>query len=66
VLDRVIITRNVQFDEDILYTPDQEKAVGQPLKIIQEIVEMIEIDIEYQDARSILENLELWDTELIK
>jgi len=26
---------------------------------------MIEMDIEYQDAGSILENLELWDTELI-
>jgi hypothetical protein len=65
-LDRVIITRNVTFDEDILYAPEQEKAEGQPLKIIQDIVEMIEMDIEYQDAGSILENLELWDTELVE
>jgi hypothetical protein len=65
-LDRVIITRNVTFDEDILYIPDQEKAEGQPLKIIQDIVEMIEMDIEYQDAGSILENLEMWDTELVE
>jgi hypothetical protein len=34
VLNRVIIIRNIQFDEDILYTLDQEKVVGQLLKII--------------------------------
>ena len=34
-LDRVIITRNVTFDEDLLYDLEQEKAVGQPLEIIR-------------------------------
>ena len=27
-LDRVIISRNVRFDEDLLYDLEQEKAVG--------------------------------------
>jgi hypothetical protein len=34
-LDRVIISRNVRFDEDLLYDPEQEKAVGQPLEIVR-------------------------------
>ena len=37
-LDRVIISRNVRFDEDLLYNPDQEKAVGQPLEVIRSII----------------------------
>ena len=59
-LDRVIISRNVRFDEDLLYNPDQEKAVGQPLEVVRSIVQEIEDTVDLvQDAGSILENLGL-------
>ena len=59
-LDRVIISRNVRFDEDLLYDPEQEKAVGQPLEIIRATIQEVEDIVDLiQDARSILENLGL-------
>jgi hypothetical protein len=66
-LDRVIISRNVRFDEDLLYDPEQEKAEGQPLEIVRATIQEIEDTVDLiQDAGSILENLGLWDTELIE
>ena len=66
-LDRVIISRNVRFDEDLLYDPEQEKAVGQPLEIVRATIQEVEDTVDLiQDAGSILENLGLWDTELIE
>jgi len=56
VLDQVIISRNVTFDEDILFIPEQEKEEGQPLSIIRDIAEAIELqENELQDAGGIIE-----------
>jgi hypothetical protein len=63
VLGRVIITRNVTFDEGTFYRKEQEKEEGQPLSVVQQLVELIEED-EVQDAESILENIGLWDDNL--
>ncbi len=43
MLDRVIILQNVIFDEDILFTSKQKKEEGQPLLIIRDIAEAIEL-----------------------
>ena len=65
VLDRVIITRNVIFDEDILYDKACEQLEGQPIEIAREVVELIEED-KIQDARSIFENIRLWNNDLLE
>ena len=56
-LGKVIVTRNVTFDETKFYAPDQEKLDQQPLVITQQVVELIE-EPEIQDAAGgIIENL---------
>jgi hypothetical protein len=57
-LDRVIITRNVVFDESKLYSPEIERLEGQPVSIAQDIAAVIEED-KAQDAGSIVEHLSL-------
>lgn len=58
-LNRVIITRNIMFNKEILYAPKQEKEEGQPLKILQTIVEEIDKSRELQDTKAALINLDL-------
>ncbi|OWP04185.1 hypothetical protein B2J93_4947 [Marssonina coronariae] len=41
-LRKVIISRNVEFDESKFYSKEHEKVAGHPLPIIKEIVQMIE------------------------
>jgi hypothetical protein len=56
-LNEVIITRNVTFDEDVLYSPVREESEGQPIPITRAVVAQIEYEDEIQDAGSIIEHL---------
>ena len=59
MLDRVIVTRNVVFDENILYEKERENTEGHRMEIAKEIVELL-LEDEIQDAESIFENKGLW------
>jgi hypothetical protein len=64
VLDRVIVTRNMVFDENILYSSSaQEQLTGQSVADARSVVKLIEKK-EVRDAGLILENMKLWNTEL--
>ena len=41
MLDRVIITRNVVFNENILYEKEHENTEGHYIEIIKEIVKLL-------------------------
>ena len=56
VLDRVIRTRNVRFDEDIVYSPERERAEGPPIEIAEETALNIEIYEDIQDAEDLYLN----------
>ena len=56
VLKRVIRTRNVRFDEDIVYSPERERAEGPPLATAEEMALNIEIDEDIQDAEDLYLN----------
>ena len=45
-LDRVIVTRNVTFNELTKYLPEREKQDGQPIPIAKQIVSQIELSEE--------------------
>jgi hypothetical protein len=59
VLNRVIVTRNVVFDENILYEKERENIEGHRIEIVKEIVELL-LEDEIQDTESIFENKGLW------
>jgi hypothetical protein len=66
VLDRVIVTRNVTFNEDILYSlKAREQLDGHSIAKARNVVKLIEED-EVRDAGSILDNMGLWNMELLK
>ena len=58
ILKRVIITRNVTFNEEVRYSKELEGKEGQPIPIARDVVELIEED-EIQDAGSLIEHLGL-------
>lgn len=63
VLERVIITRNVTFDENIVYSSNaQEHPNGHSVAEAREIADLIKED-EIRDAGSVLDNLGLWSFE---
>jgi len=41
VLDRVIVTRNVVFNENILYEKERENIEGYYIEIVKEIVKLL-------------------------
>jgi hypothetical protein len=41
VLNRVIVIRNVVFDENILYEKERENTEGYYIEIIKEIIELL-------------------------
>ncbi|KAL2267988.1 hypothetical protein VTJ83DRAFT_2834 [Remersonia thermophila] len=49
-LKRVIVTRNVIFDEKLFYEPGEEHASPQPLQITRDVVELLESDTGHRDA----------------
>jgi hypothetical protein len=59
VLNRVIITRNIVFDENILYEKERENTDGYYIEIVKEIIELL-LEDEIQDTKSIFENRGLW------
>ena len=59
MLDKVIITRNIIFDENILYEKDRERTKGHSTEIAKDVVELL-LEDEIQDAESIFENKGLW------
>jgi hypothetical protein len=64
VLDKVIVTRNVTFDENILYSSKaREQLDGHSVAEARSLVELIEEE-EVRDAGSILDNMGLWNMEL--
>ena len=64
VLDKVIVTRNVVFDENILYSSKaKEQLDGHSVAQARQIVEAIEEE-EVQDAGSVLENIGIWNVEM--
>jgi hypothetical protein len=57
VLDKVIVTRNVTFDENILYSlKAHEQLDGHLIVKARSVVKLIEKE-EVRDARSILDNI---------
>jgi ribosomal protein L22 len=59
VLDKVIASRNVVFDENILYSSSaQEQLTGQSVADARNVIELIK-EKEVRDARSILDNMNL-------
>jgi hypothetical protein len=64
VLDRVIVTRNVTFNENILYSSKaREQLDGHSVAEARSMVELIEEE-EVRDAGSILDNLDIWNIAL--
>jgi hypothetical protein len=64
VLDKVIVTRNVTFDENILYSSKaHEQLDGHSVAEARSVVELIEEE-EVRDAGSILDNMGIWNIEL--
>jgi hypothetical protein len=59
VLDQVIVTRNVVFDENIFYEKERENTEGYRIEIAKEIVKLL-LEDEIQDTESIFENKGLW------
>ena len=58
MLNRVIITRNVIFDENILYSVTREQEEGQLIVIIRDVIKLNKED-EIQDTGLIFENVTL-------
>ena len=56
MLDRVIVTRNMTFNKNILYSAAREQEEGHLIAIIRDIIELIKEDI-IQDARFIFKNI---------
>jgi hypothetical protein len=66
MLDKVIITRNVTFNENILYSSKaREQLDGHSVVKACSIVELIEEE-EVWDASLILDNLDIWNIALLK
>ena len=66
VLDKVIITRNVIFDKNILYSlKAHEQLDGYSVVKARNVVKLIEEE-EVWDARSILDNIGIWNIELLE
>ena len=55
MLDRVIVTRNMVFDENILYEKERENTEGYYIEIIKEIVKLL-LENKIQDTKSIFKN----------
>jgi hypothetical protein len=55
VLDRVIVTRNIVFNENILYKKECENTEGHYIEIIKEIIKLL-LEDEIQDTKLIFEN----------
>jgi hypothetical protein len=66
ILDKVIITRNVTFNENILYSLKAcEQLDGHLVIKAYSMVELIEEE-EVQDAGLILDNLNIWNIALLE
>jgi hypothetical protein len=59
ILDKVIITCNVIFNENILYKKDRKYTKGHSIEIAKDIVELL-LEDEIQDTESIFKNKGLW------
>ena len=59
MLDRVIVTRNMVFNENILYEKERENTEGYRIEIVKEIVKLL-LEDEIQDTKLIFENKGLW------
>lgn len=58
-LARIIVTRNVTFDESTFYNKPRELAVGQPLELLTRLVDQLIIE---NDQISAHESIALWET----
>jgi hypothetical protein len=58
VLNKVIITRNIIFNENILYKKNREHTKGHNTEIAKDIVELL-LENEIQDTKLIFENKRL-------
>ena len=66
VLDKVIVTRNVTFDENILYSSKaHEQLDGHSVAEARSVVELIEEE-KVRDAGLILDNMGIWNIELLE
>jgi hypothetical protein len=55
VLNRVIVTHNIVFNENILYEKERENTEGHRIEITKEIVKLL-LEDKIQDTKSIFEN----------
>jgi hypothetical protein len=55
VLNRVIVIRNIVFNENIFYEKERENTEGYYIEIIKEIIKLF-LEDEIQDTKSIFEN----------
>ena len=58
----LFVTRNVKFDEDLLYAPEAEEVHGHALPELRNTVALLEQEFqEAQDAGRVLDMLDQWD-----